>query len=333
MLVDRHVKLLSRQRGSALRKVEQDIVISQTKKQKLDRPPPSPPGESRREPDSDYLSPPTALPDVDLEGGGSLPSETPRMSPVHSPELDGLPTSPANPFTSARGSDISPDLPISESPLKGTVDPFAAPIESVAPPSEPHFDFDFSELPISQLRANSLSLTSIEIISSVLHNLFEEQLIPQAYADFDTATTPADQVLYKLDIKLLSTFIHGVLADLQDTVDINLSNNELCSQVKECQRQKAQKTESLLELRHDINEWENKDDNAEHFDELRRKSALNDKLQNLIASISQEPAEPVQSPLLSFDKVSDDLIRVTDPCNGALAKLRTFNDTLEKLLE
>ncbi|CEP63029.1 Ame1p LALA0_S07e00782g [Lachancea lanzarotensis] len=333
MLADRHVKLLSRQRGSALRKIDQDVVISQIKRPKLDRPSLSvSPSkntlyEPEREPSFDLPQPPSES--HFLAGNSNDPAST----PPHSPVLNGgLLTSPELPLVSptrdqASAGQKSPDhfLEMAETPPLTTQN---SPIFSPAP------EFDFSDLPISQLRTNSFSLARIEVIWSLLNNLFEEHLIPQAFADYDTASDPAEQLSHKLDIKLLSTFMHGTLSDLQDTQDINASNNELCSQLKDCARQKVILTERLVDLRQQITDWENKEDNDEQLQEMQLKSVLNDKLQGLAIDVStktdENNANIATQPL---ESIADDLVPLLDPQDGILGTLKTFNTSLEKLLD
>ncbi|SCU99647.1 LANO_0F02938g1_1 [Lachancea nothofagi CBS 11611] len=331
MLTERDVKLLSRQRGSALRKIEQDIVISQSKRPKLDRPSLPPPTLEHKEYGFDQSF---AAPDLEDD----VPLDVPTRSPTRSPVLNGLLTSPENLFTSPTRFPASPDraspasLPqVPETPPQLPKSPPRVSTTPERPRLEP--DFSFSDLPISQLKSNPISLASIEVISSILESLFEEQLIPQSYADFDTATDSAEQFMHKLDIKLLSTFIHGVVSDLQDTLDINISNNELCSQLKDCERRKFILSEKLLDIRQQINDWETEPGSNEQLEELRRKSVLNDKLQNLVSNLSHTPAIGEHTKVPSLERKVDDLVQLVNPNDGLLTKLQTFNDSLEKLLE
>ncbi|SCU83819.1 LAME_0C06810g1_1 [Lachancea meyersii CBS 8951] len=334
MFVDRHVKLLSRQRGSALRKVEQDVVISQIKKPRLDRPSYSSPSKDvKQSPESEpSFDVPQSPPEFHVSQDSNEPASTPPRSPVLN---GGLLTSPDNPFTSPVPDQASAGQNSPVSPARNAETPILRTKDS--PSLSPEPEFDFSDLPISQLRSNAISLAGIEVVWSILSNLFEEQLIPQAYADFDTATDATEQLMHKLDIKLLSTFMRGVLSDLQDTIDINSSNNELCSQLKECAKQKVKLSENLVDIRHQIIEWENREADDEQLEELQLKSALNDKLQNLAISVSTKAEHDDnhndKDEMPSLEPTANDLVELLDPQDGILGRLQTLNRSLEKLLE
>ncbi|SCU81413.1 LAFA_0C04742g1_1 [Lachancea sp. 'fantastica'] len=335
MLADRHVKLLSRQRGSALRKIDHDVVISQIKKPRLDRPSLSVSPSKSNQYDPEH-EPSLDLPQPPSEVHFPADLDDPASTPPHSPVLrNGLLTSPEILHTSPTR-DQAPagqEMPDNYLDLAETISPPSKSSKSSQViPLVP--EFDFSGLPISQLRTNSLSQARIEVIWSLLNNLFEEQLIPQAFADHDTASNAADQLTYKLDIKLLSTFLHGILSDLQDTLDINASNNELCSQLKACAKQKATLTETLVDLRQQITDWENKEDNDAQLQEMQLKSALNDKLQSLAIGDypSADEGDAITNPQ-PLEPIADDLIQLLDPQDGILGKLKTFNTSLEKLLD
>lgn len=329
--MDRDVKLLYRQRGSALRRTAQNIVISQAKRHKS----------------SSASPPPILLPDLESD----LAAEPLINDAPSSPLREGFPQMSASPSASParlRGpvsdrpdhvntqtnllASPSPSLPPlhhSDPVETGPESPQGSDVES---PVIPAPQFTFTNVPLSQLHSHTVSLASIEVLAAVLNILFEENLIPQSYADFETAQDPHDRLLHKIDIKLYSSFLHGVLADLHDLLDINISNNDLLAQLKHTIKRKTRSTQTLLDVRHETVDYENEPNARDQLDELRRKAAINDKLQSLAmgkTNVERQDATPV-SPQ---DFKVDDFIALMDPHNGVLAQLNNFNQSLEKLLE
>ncbi|CUS21259.1 LAQU0S02e09670g1_1 [Lachancea quebecensis] len=340
--MDRDVKLLYRQRGSALRRTGQSIVISQAKRPKHGVRAAREPSREREvavalEPavDEQPSSPPPLIsdgfPDSPVREQTREPTQLPQSPPPRSPPSQ-LPPSPlmSLPAPDADlGAGLVADLDVdlrtelnASSVVAGHTDAaFLLP----AP------QFSFSDVPLSRLHSNTVSLSAIEVVSSLINSLFEEQLIPYFFAEFDTATSPEDRLMRKIDIKLYSTFVQAVLTDLRDLLDINASNNELLTQLKQTIKRKGALTQTLLEVRHETADWEAKAGADEQLEELRQKSAVNAKLQALAQDIRTAGAE-APTPT-DADRALDDLTAVLDPYNGVLAQLQTFNQSLEKLLE
>lgn len=335
MLMDRDVKLLYRQRGSALRRTGQSIVISQAKRPKHS-------GRAVRERERDVAAAPG--PAV-----GEQPSSPPPLI------SDGFLGSPARELTREPTQlPHSPPAPLSPSPLvplpaldadldadlgAGLDEDLNADLgaspgmagHAGAAPLLPAPQFSFSDVPLSRLHSNTVSLSSIEVVASLINSLFEEQLVPQCFAEFDTAASPEDRLMHKLDIKLYSTFVQAVLADLRDLLDINVSNNELLTQLKQTIKRKSALTQTLLDVRHETADWEANAGADEQLEELRQKSAVNAKLQALAQDVRTASADA--SAPTDADRALDDLTALLDPYNGVLAQLQTFNQSLEKLLE
>ncbi|SCW00584.1 LAFE_0C07426g1_1 [Lachancea fermentati] len=330
VLTDRAVKLLIRQRGSARRTVDRGVEISPLKRLRAShsRPPAASPGP----PNLDNLSPAAAagsephwLPETPGLDAPSLPAASKLQESQQAPETPGL--GPA-PF------DASP-APFEASPVHFDASP--APFD---PPGQPGVGsprrsplplpaYDFSDVPVARLSSSVTSITSIDVLVALFHALFEDQLIPQSYANFETASSGPEKLMYKLDIKVFSTFLEKVLADLRDILDINISNNELCFRLKQVLRAKHDLTEALLLVRQETHQLEMRADDSHDLDDLRRKLALNEKLHQLSRDIALPPTTPALSPL---GPELDDFLHLMDPYNGVLARLQALNRKLEEML-
>ncbi|KAM3159772.1 Inner kinetochore subunit AME1 [Lachancea thermotolerans] len=323
MLMDRDVKLLYRQRGSALRRTGQSIVISQAKRPKHS-------GRAVRERERDVAAAPgpavgeqpSSPPPLISDGFLGSPARELTREPTQLPHSPPAPLSPS-PLVPLPALDADLDADLGASPgMAG---------HAGAAPLLPAPQFSFSDVPLSRLNSNTVSLSSIEVVASLINSLFEEQLVPQCFAEFDTAASPEDRLMHKLDIKLYSTFVQAVLADLRDLLDINVSNNELLTQLKQTIKRKSALTQTLLDVRHETADWEANAGADEQLEELRQKSAVNAKLQALAQDVRTASADA--SAPTDADRALDDLTAVLDPYNGVLAQLQTFNQSLEKLLE
>lgn len=195
------------------------------------------------------------------------------------------------------------------------------------PPALPHYNF--TGTPISRLSSSITSITSIDVLIEVFTKLFQDELIPQANQNFHDSQSKEEQIMYKLDLKLFETFLHKIVADLKDILDINLSNNELCYQLKQILRTKVDLSEELLltrETLHELHQAETlSSDNNHKVQDLRRKLELNQLLNQLPQQLKSKRVQPSPN-----QHELDRFIELTDPYNGVLARISRLNDALRK---
>lgn len=160
--------------------------------------------------------------------------------------------------------------------------------------SIPSYKYKFEDLPVTRLYASMTAISVIEVLSEIFANLFENELIPQAYDSMNKATSNHDtvgQILYQLDTRLFQDFLDKVLVDLRDIIDINVANNELCYQLKSIAVTKEELSQQLVDIRerlHKLNYQGEVHQNKNEFDKLNNKLQLNTQLNELTDAILNE---------------------------------------------
>ncbi|SCU82765.1 LAMI_0C00804g1_1 [Lachancea mirantina] len=326
MLMDRNVKLLYRQRGSALRKVGQDIVFSGTKDVNHEA---ATPGY-----ENEILPALDPIPDFEHDQQLNL-----SQSQHHTPEKNAFLYASQSPAPAPAGHEDHLDLLHSRkaSPQEGLQISYATHGLLESPPSLPPSEepvipsYDFTGVPLSKLPSSITSITSIDVLIALFANLFDEQLIPKSHANYDTAISDADKLSFQMDVDLFNLFKDKILGDMRDLLDINISNNNLCSLLRQALKSKRDLSSDLLEVRKQIHEWEMKIKEEEKPGELESKLALNEQLKELGNNIRNAHLGQSTALVGNDDSVSD-FVRYMDPHNGASARLKAIIAKLEEIL-
>ncbi|AMD22905.1 HHR136Cp [Eremothecium sinecaudum] len=234
--MDRELKRLYRQRGSALRRVGKDVVIE----------------DSRTAENAETQ-------DVTEEAG--IVDDTEPLQNFEEPAFD-------------QGDlDGPPDIDIADHDVE-----------------EPSFEeqggsfenYSFDELPITKFSTSITSMAAIEVFIAVTERLFGQHLCSQSEQNFHESKTRADRLSYKMDLKIFKEFAELVKSDLQDMLDIHLSNNDMCYQMKQILKIKQDLTGEIIRVRELISQYDTSQlRDAEKQQELESLISLNSKLKAL----------------------------------------------------
>ncbi|CAR26946.1 ZYRO0C05104p [Zygosaccharomyces rouxii] len=299
-LTDRGIKLLYRQRGSHLRKIDGEIETLIIEDQ---TPSPTPDVEAedeitigpQREPESNVplqLEPePEPEPDVPVEAEAGLPPnefELPEISP-----------------------EVPPEIPPEEPP------------EIAEPPSIP--DYHFQNIPLRQLSSTITSIASIETIKSILTNLLEKDLIPHAKSHFESDRDRESKMMHKLDVRIFQLVSQNLNSDLQDILDINISNNQLLYQLRQLMSTREDLNQQLVQTRSELQqlkcggEWYQLKNSQ---DKLQSRLRLNQELNQLTKTIESKDAPPLPKGHNRKKYDIDDLCDLLNPHTGLLNRLQ-----------
>ncbi|CAI4059123.1 hypothetical protein N7582_001292 [Saccharomyces uvarum] len=207
--------------------------------------------------------------------------------------------------------------------------------------------YNFEDIPIRQLSSSITSVTTIDVLSSLFINLFENDLIPQALKDFNK--NDDDQfrkLLYKLDLRLFQTISDQMTRDLKDILDINVSNNELCYQLKQVLTRREDLNQQIISVRNEIQELKaGKDwhDLQSEQSKLNDKVKLNTKLNDLTSTLlgQSQAGDNMMSQSNEDNSIRDDsnildiarFGNLVDPYNGLLEKINKINEKLSNELQ
>lgn len=208
-------------------------------------------------------------------------------------------------------------------------------------------EYNFEDIPIRQLSSSITSVTTIDVLSSLFINLFENDLIPQALKDFNK--NDDDQfrkLLYKLDLRLFQTISDQMTRDLKDILDINVSNNELCYQLKQVLTRREDLNQQIISVRNEIQELKaGKDwhDLQSEQSKLNDKVKLNTKLNDLTSTLlgQSQAGDNMMSQSNEDESIQDDsnildiarFGNLMDPYNGLLEKINNINEKLSNELQ
>lgn len=207
--------------------------------------------------------------------------------------------------------------------------------------------YNFDDMPIRQLSSSITSVTTIDVLSSLFINLFENDLIPQALKDFNKSDDDHfRKLLYKLDLRLFQTISDQMARDLKDILDINVSNNELCYQLKQVLARKEDLNQQIISVRNEIQELKaGKDwhDLQNEQSKLNDKVKLNKRLNDLTSTLlgRYEAGRNIMSQDSEDDSIRDDsnildiahFVDLMDPYNGLLKKINKINENLSNELQ
>ena len=193
--------------------------------------------------------------------------------------------------------------------------------------------YNFQDMPLRQLSSSITSVTSIDVLISMFTNLFENDLIPQAIKEFESSKDSNSKMMYKLDVRIFESVLEQLIKDFKDILDINMSNNELCYQLKQIVVAREELNQELVETRSELQklkcggEWYKV---QQEQSELNGRVELNDQLNHLNAQLHGEAAIPTsQEPLATNETVSD-FCEMVNPYSGILARLEQMNNSLQQ---
>lgn len=196
--------------------------------------------------------------------------------------------------------------------------------------------YDFQDMPLRQLSSSITSITSIDVLISMFTNLFQNDLIPQAMRDFENSTDSRSKMMYKLDVRIFQSVLDQLVKDFRDILDINMSNNELCYQLRQIVMAREDLNGQLVQARKELHNlkcggelYQLQQDHSV----LNKRIELNDQLNRLnsVLSVDQpfDSAFVVADPLTRNEDVNE-FCELMNPYNGVLAKVENLNEELQK---
>lgn len=196
--------------------------------------------------------------------------------------------------------------------------------------------YNFQDIPLRQLSSSITSITSIDVLISMFTNLFQNDLIPQAMRDFNNSSDRRSKMMYKLDVRIFQSVLDQLVKDFKDILDINMSNNELCYQLKQIVMAREELNEQLVQTRKELHHlkcggelYQLQQDHSI----LNKRIELNEQLNQLnnVLSVDQPSDSPfvVADPLTRNEDINE-FCELMNPYNGVLAKVENLNEKLQK---
>lgn len=193
--------------------------------------------------------------------------------------------------------------------------------------------YNFQDLPLRQLSSSITSITSIDVLMSMFTNLFENDLIPQAVKEFESSRDSNTKMMYKLDVRIFESVLEQLMKDFKDILDINMSNNELCYQLKQVVGAREELNQELVQTRSELQnlkcggEWYKL---QQEQSRLSSRVELNDQLNTLNAQLHGDcPVPKPQEPLSTSETVSE-FCQMVNPHSGILARIELLNKNLQQ---
>lgn len=193
--------------------------------------------------------------------------------------------------------------------------------------------YNFQNMPLRQLSSSITSITSIDVLISMLSNLFENDLIPQAVKEFEASQDKHSKMMYKLDVRIFESILEQLVKDFKDILDINMSNNELCYQLKQLVMAKEDLNEELVQVRRETQElkcggeWYQL---QQEQTDLNDRVKLNEQLNQLSATLTGENPVPFQPQPLVTNELISDFCDAVNPYSGVVARLESLNKRLRR---
>ncbi|QLL35003.1 hypothetical protein HG536_0H03790 [Torulaspora globosa] len=295
-LTDRGIKLLYRQRGSRSRHVAQ---VSDGSWPVIRAPEVTPEPEN----DDDELAGEPILQDGPLDPPLGL-------DPLQEPEPE----------------------PAVDAP-RDDLDEYAPGYNEVEVEEDELYQYNFQNMPLRQLSSSITSITSIDVLISMLSNLFENDLIPQATREFEASQDKHSKMMYKLDVRIFESVLQQLVKDFKDILDINMSNNELCYQLKQLVMAREDLNEELVQVRKETQElkcggeWYQL---QQEQSDLNERVGLNEQLNQLTATLAGERPVPSQPAPLVTNEGVDEFCGIVNPYSGVLAQIESINVKLRQ---
>ncbi|CCH58773.1 hypothetical protein TBLA_0A09900 [Henningerozyma blattae CBS 6284] len=197
--------------------------------------------------------------------------------------------------------------------------------------------FNFNHYSLNQLNSSIVSITTIDLLTSIFKNIFHSNLIPKATDEFNNTrrhSTLLQKLLLKLDVKIFSDFISKVILSANFLLDLNLSNNLIVKKIKLLHKTKEYLNNAIWEKRSLLNQLKftyfqlsTKNHDPTHL------LQLNQSIKHLNHSILN-PSDPSnQIPPQHHPRSSTALINLINPNNGLLQKIKNLNIQLKKNLQ
>ncbi|AQZ12809.1 AME1 (YBR211C) [Zygosaccharomyces parabailii] len=305
-LTDRGVKLLYRQRGSHLRRIDGEIgtvVIEDTAQESL----------------SPEL--PETTPDGALEE--DILNDIPDLND-QLPETEESPHEYAQNAAHKGSQDVLQEIPqnIAQEASEGSA--------YGGQPNRQELETDFNQyhfedIPLRQLSSSITSITSIDVLRETFANLFQSDLIPQAKRHFEQGKDRQSKMVHKLDVRIFQRVAEQLGSDFQDILDINMSNNELCYQLKQLIATKDDLNQQLVSTQAELQQLLNGSERhqlQEFQDHLNQRLRLNAQL-NELHQVVQSPVPPPGPAELGPHKYTiNDLCDSLNPHTGLLARIQ-----------
>lgn len=309
-LTDRGIKLLYRQRGSHLRKIDGNIETLIIEDQ---TPSPTPETEAEdaiaveHEPEPDSNVPLEPEPEPEPEPEAEAEAET---------EAEATPKPNAH---SGAGPELSPGVFQQQPEISHEIPP-----EAPLPPSVP--DYHFQNAPVRQLSSSITSITSIEAIKTVLTNLLEKDLVPRAMSHFESDGDRRSKMMHKLDVRIFQLVSHNLNSDLQDILDINISNNQLLYQLRQLMSTREDLNQQLVQTRSELQQLECGGEwyqlrNSQ--DRLQSRLRLNQELNQLTKVVGSNDPPPLSRDRSRKKYDVSDLCELLNPHTGLLNRLQS----------
>ncbi|QLQ82125.1 hypothetical protein HG537_0G03800 [Torulaspora globosa] len=186
------------------------------------------------------------------------------------------------------------------------------------------YQYEFEKMPLRQLSSSITSITSIDVLISMLSNLFQNDLIPQATKQFESARDKHSKMMYKLDIRIFESVLEQLIKDFKDILDINMSNNELCYQLKQLVMAREDLNQELVQVRKETQElkcggeWYQLQQEQSNLNE---RVHLNEQLNQLTATLNGELSLPSRPTPVVTNAAIDEFCQLVNPYNGVLAQI------------
>lgn len=157
----------------------------------------------------------------------------------------------------------------------------------IDPFSNIEFENDFTvfqNMTINQLCSPVATITLLHIFKNLFMNIINTQMLPKAKMDFNKpGNTPVDKMYYKLDVKIFNNIIKYLERDFNDILDLNISNNKMCSQIRQILQTRKILNLELLKINNEVQEFKvmkqpNESTSGKLFEINSKINAFNEKL-------------------------------------------------------
>lgn len=202
--------------------------------------------------------------------------------------------------------------------------------------------YDFEDIPVSRLYSSITSVTTIHVLQAIFTNLLQNDLIPQALTAFNGTTnvprlSQLKKMSHKLDMRIFQVLAEQLTADLDDLLDINKANNELCYQLKELTANSQLLNKELIAVRkeHQTIKYGGKKHKLENDRaNINSKIQLNAQLVELTeALLNDNEDDQADAPLTINSLNLRHTCELLDPHNGLVKRLQAKINEIKSLQE
>ncbi|XDT05836.1 Hypothetical protein J6897_03654 [Nakaseomyces glabratus] len=195
---------------------------------------------------------------------------------------------------------------------------------------------------VSRLYSSITSVTTIHVLQAIFTNLLQNDLIPQALTAFNGTTnvprlSQLKKMSHKLDMRIFQVLAEQLTADLDDLLDINKANNELCYQLKELTANSQLLNKELIAVRkeHQTIKYGGKKHKLENDRaNINSKIQLNAQLVELTeALLNDNEDDQTDAPLTINSLNLRHTCELLDPHNGLVKRLQSKINEIKSLQE